>query len=80
MMGLPGENVNEETERRIFVIIVRGDFVVRFARVPHGAAPPHGHILLLVFDQVTGERVPTYLLMYQEPDVAMLGTAQPLSY
>ena len=78
--ALPGGDPNEELERAIVVVIVRGDFVVRFARVPHGGASPHGHILLLAFDQATGERIPTYLLLYREPALKLLGQGQPLSY
>jgi hypothetical protein len=72
---LPGASPDVASERRVYLIVVKGDFTVRFARVPSGAAPPHFGVLVLVFDQMSGEMFPSAtLLLRHEPVLAGLGT------
>jgi hypothetical protein len=67
-------------ERAIYVIVVTGDFEIRAARLPPGARPPRGPILLLAFDQQTLRRIPAPVLLFQAPNLPLLGEAHVLKY
>jgi hypothetical protein len=78
---LPGASPDVASERRVSLIVVKGDFTIRFARVPYRAAPPHFGVLVFVFDWVTGQMFPSVtLLLRHEPVLAGLGSPRPFRW